>query len=121
MAGLNFHTRDIILGIVRGSLPSMESRTSDAFSAAVRVCFAIGRYLNGQRVYIPSGAMQESIDDAQRRYSQIFDEFDGRNSLALARKYKVSQRSIQRTIVRERQRRKAMRDAESPKNARAFK
>jgi Mor family transcriptional regulator len=91
----------------------MESRTSDAFSAAVRVCFAIGKYLNGQTIYIPSGAAQEYIDDAKKRFSQIFDEFNGRNSRALARKYNLTQRTIQRTIVVERRRRKAMRDAES--------
>lgn len=113
MAGKNFTTRNLIRDLVLSSLSKNGEPSQGIFALAIYVCFSIAKHFNGERMYIPSGAAQKNNDADQKRFSQIFDEFDGRNSRALARKYNLSQRTIQRTIVVERQRRKAMRDAAS--------
>ena len=59
---------------------------SEASELGVQIAESIRRDWGGMSIYIPKGAKF----DIEKRDQEIFSEWDGKNTLELCRKYKIS-------------------------------
>jgi Mor family transcriptional regulator len=93
--------------VVDAALNAKTKQHANLFYSALNIALEISRYLNGERVYIPN---RKKVSTAEL-HMEIFDRFNGTNSLSLSKEYGLSQRQIQHITACERARRKKERDA----------
>lgn len=84
--------------VLKASLIAQGETPERAAQLAYNGVRAIGFHEGGQYRYIPKG---EQLDTALRD-KQLWDEFDGKNILPLATKYKVGQMQVYKIIQRQR-------------------